>query len=153
MNEHPNVVNEQDLEWGEQSHGEKFGYRRKQLGSSPAGRSWVAASTRCRRDEERGPTTTTSPTRRLSTPWKARGRSGSTNGGVLSRAHQIINSSDKPLRYLCFSTMIEPDAMIYPDSNKIGLFAGSVPGGPKEKRTLSKFLRSEAEVGYYEGEE
>jgi hypothetical protein len=165
MNEHPNVVNEQDLEWGEQSHGEKFGYRRKQLGSSPAGRSWVAASTRCRRDEERGPTTTTSPTRRLSTPWKARGCSGSTNGGVLSRgdyvalpvgearAHQIINSSDKPLRYLCFSTMIEPDAMIYPDSNKIGLFAGSAPGGPKEKRTLRKVLRSDAEVGYYEGEE
>ena len=49
--------------------------------------------------------------------------------------------------------MIEPDAMIYPDSNKIGLFAGSAPDGPKEKRTLSKFLRSDAEVGYYEGEE
>ncbi len=68
-------------------------------------------------------------------------------------AHQIIDSSDKPLRYLCFSTMIEPDARIYPDSNKIGLFAGSAPGGPKEKRTLSKFLRSDAEVGYYVGEE
>ncbi len=68
-------------------------------------------------------------------------------------AHQSINSSDKPLRFLCFSTMIEPDAMIYPDSNKIGLFASSAPGGPKEKRTLSKFLRSDAEVGYYEGEE
>jgi len=31
MREHSNVVNEQDLEWGKQSHGEKFGYRRKQL--------------------------------------------------------------------------------------------------------------------------
>jgi hypothetical protein len=57
------------------------------------------------------------------------------------------------LRYLCFSTMIEPDVMVYPDSGKIGLFAGSAPGGPKEKRTLSKFLRSDAEIGYYEGEE
>src|ERR671928_1951835 len=37
MREHPNVVNEQDLEWGEQSHGEKFGYRRKQLSSAAAG--------------------------------------------------------------------------------------------------------------------
>ena len=36
MREHPNVVNEQDLEWGEQSHG-KFGYRRKQLGSAAGG--------------------------------------------------------------------------------------------------------------------
>ena len=31
---HPNVVNENELEWGEQSHGEKFGYRRKSIGST-----------------------------------------------------------------------------------------------------------------------
>ena len=30
-------MNEQDLDWGEQSHGEKFGYRRKQLGSAAGG--------------------------------------------------------------------------------------------------------------------
>ena len=36
MRERPNVVNEQDLEWGEQSHG-KFGYSRKQLGSAAGG--------------------------------------------------------------------------------------------------------------------
>jgi hypothetical protein len=42
---------------------------------------------------------------------------------------------------------------IHPDSDNIGLFAGSAPGGPKEKRTFSKFLRSDAKVGYYEGEE
>ena len=42
--------------------------------------------------------------------------------------------------------------MVYPDSDKIGLFAGSAPGGPKEKRTFSKFLRGDAEVEYYEGE-
>ena len=69
-----------------------------------------------------------------------------------SGAHQVINTSDEPLRYLCFSTMIEPDAMIYPDFGKIGVFAGSAPGGPKEKRTFSRFLRGDAEVGYYEGE-
>ena len=34
---HPNVVNENELEWGEQSHGERFGYRRKQLGSAACG--------------------------------------------------------------------------------------------------------------------
>jgi hypothetical protein len=48
--------------------------------------------------------------------------------------------------------MVEPGVMVYPDSDKIGLFAGSAPGGPKEKRTFSKFLRVDAEVGYYEGE-
>ncbi len=70
-----------------------------------------------------------------------------------SGAHQITNTSDEPLRYLCFSTMAEPDVMVYLDSGKIHLFVDSAPGGPKEKRTLREFLRGDAEVGYYEGEE
>ena len=68
-------------------------------------------------------------------------------------AHQIVNDSEVVLRYLCFSTMVEPDVMVYPDSGKVGIFGGAAPGGPKEKRTFSKFLRVEAEVSYYEGEE
>jgi hypothetical protein len=56
------------------------------------------------------------------------------------------------LRYLCFSTMVEPDVTVYPDSGKVGIFGGAAPGGPKEERTLSKFLRGDAEVGYYDGE-
>ena len=35
--DHPNVVNEKELVWGEQSHGERFGHRRKQLGSAAGG--------------------------------------------------------------------------------------------------------------------
>ena len=166
MREHSNVVNEQDLEWGEQSHGEKFGYRRKQLGSAAGGeklgcslyevppgrRAWpyhyhlaneeaiyvLEGSGTLRIDERQ---ITLSWGDYVTMPVGERG------------AHQIINTSDGPLRYLCFSTMIEPDAMVYPDSNKIGLFAGSAPGGSKEKRTVSTFLRADAEVGYYEGEE
>ena len=166
MREHSNVVNEQDLEWGEQSHGEKIGYRRKQLSSAAGGeklgcslyevppgrRAWpyhyhlaneeaiyvLEGSGTLRIDE-----------RQIALSW----------GDYVAMpvgergAHQIINTSDEPLRYLCFSTMIEPDAMVYPDSNKIGLFAGSAPGGSKEKRTVSKFLRADVEVGYYEDEE
>ena len=67
-------------------------------------------------------------------------------------AHQIVNDSEGGLRYLCFSTMLEPDVMIYPDSGKVGIFGGAAPGGPKEKRNFNKFLRSDAEVGYYDGE-
>ncbi len=68
-------------------------------------------------------------------------------------AHGTSNRSDAPLRYLCFSTMQEPDVAVYPDSDKVGIFGGAAPGGPKDKRTFSKFLRGEAEVGCYEGEE
>jgi hypothetical protein len=37
MANHPSVVGEGDLEWSEHSHGETFGSRRKQLGSSAGG--------------------------------------------------------------------------------------------------------------------
>jgi uncharacterized cupin superfamily protein len=67
-------------------------------------------------------------------------------------AHQIVNDSEVVLRYLCFSTMLEPDVMIYPDSGKVGIFGGAAPGGPKEKRTFNTFLRGDAEVDYYDGE-
>jgi hypothetical protein len=49
--------------------------------------------------------------------------------------------------------MIEPEVTVYPDSNKIGIFVGAAPGGPKEKRTLANSLRADAEVDYWEGEE
>src|SRR5215207_3787519 len=166
MKANSNVVNEQDLEWGEQSHGLKFGYRRKQLSSatggeklgcslyevSPGRRAWPYHYHLA--NEEAIYVLEGSGTLRIGERQITFSRGDYVampvgEGG----AHQIINTSDEPLRYLCFSTMIEPDAMVYPDSNKIGLFAGSAPGGPKEKRTLSKFLRADAEVCYYEGEE
>lgn len=68
-------------------------------------------------------------------------------------AYQLVNVSDTTLRYLCFSTMVEPDVMSYPGSEKIGAFVGAALGAPKEKRTLSKFLKEDAEVGYFEDEE
>lgn len=67
-------------------------------------------------------------------------------------AHQIINDGAEPLRYLCFSTMLSPDIVSYPDSNKLGLFAGAAPGGPKEKRSLNCFLDAEARRDYWDGE-
>lgn len=67
-------------------------------------------------------------------------------------AHQVINSSDSRLRYLCFSTMNEPDAMVYPDSNKIGIVVGTAPGGPREEVTLQKTFRADSDVDYWDGE-
>ncbi len=67
-------------------------------------------------------------------------------------AHQVVNDSAMVLRHLCFSTMEAPDVMVYPDSGKVGIFGGAAPGGPEEERTFSKFLRTDAEVGYYDGE-
>jgi uncharacterized cupin superfamily protein len=166
MVDHPNVVGDADQEWDEQSRGEKFGYRRKQLGSAAGG-------------EKLGCSLYEVPPGRRAWPYhyhlaneeaiyvlegsgtlRIGGEEVQVSKGdyvtLPARAeasHQLINSSDAVLKYLCFSTMVEPDVMVYPDSGKVGIFGGAAPGGPKEERTFSKFLREDAEVGYYEGEE
>ena len=40
-------------------------------------------------------------------------------------AHQVINTSNEELIYLCISTMIVPDVMEYSDSDKVGIRASS----------------------------
>ena len=162
---HPNVINERELEWTEQSHGETFSFLRKQLGSATGG-------------EKLGCSLYEVPPGRRAWPrhyhlaneeaiyilrGSGRLRIGDeevmvSEGDYVSlpvgeeTAHQILNTSDELLRYLCFSTMISPEVTLYPDSNKVGVMAGSAPGGPKEKRTLNKVLRAGAEAGYFDGE-
>ena len=67
-------------------------------------------------------------------------------------AHEIRNTGDAPLRFLCMSTMIEPEITYMPDSGKYGLFAGSAPGGDPDARSLSRFVRVE-DAPYYDGED
>lgn len=67
-------------------------------------------------------------------------------------AHRIINSGDGELRYLCFSTMVEPDVAVYPDSNMVGIFAGAPPGGNQDEVTMKRYLRADVEVDYWTGE-
>jgi uncharacterized cupin superfamily protein len=166
MSNVPNLVETNDLEWSEQSHGERFGHRRKQLGS-------VAGA------EKLGCSLYEIPPGRRAWPYHYHLANEEAiyvleGSGILrigekeveisqgdyaalpvgpAGAHQISNPSETPLRYLCFSTMVEPDVLVYPDSDKIGVFAGAAPGGPKDRRTLHKYLRADAEAGYYDGEE
>jgi uncharacterized cupin superfamily protein len=67
-------------------------------------------------------------------------------------AHEIRNDGDDPLRYLVVSTMRDPDVMGYPDSGKVGVFAGAPPGGDGDERTFSEFFPEDAAVDYWEGE-
>lgn len=65
-------------------------------------------------------------------------------------AHQVINTSDAPFRYLAISTMRPTDVIVYPDSKKHGVFAGGAPGAAD--RDLTAFVPFDAEVGYWHGE-
>lgn len=66
-------------------------------------------------------------------------------------AHQVINDSERPLDYLCMSSMIDPEILVYPDSEKIGVVAGAAPGGDALARLMNSYLRN-APVDYWDGE-
>ena len=62
-------------------------------------------------------------------------------------AHQIINTGNSDLRYLALSNLETVDVCEYPDSNKVGVFAGR----PDDAR-LRKLFRAETDVDYYDRE-
>ena len=65
-----------------------------------------------------------------------------------STAHQIENTSTEPLKYLTFSTKLEPEIVEYPDSGKFGVtsFAG---GETPAIRYLGRVTNS---MNYFDGE-
>ncbi|MGQ4556424.1 cupin domain-containing protein [Halobellus sp. GM3] len=67
-------------------------------------------------------------------------------------AHRLHNDGEDPLRYLAVSTMRDPDVTVYPDSEKIGVYAGSPPGGEGSDRVVSGYYRRDDDVDYWEGE-
>ena len=62
-------------------------------------------------------------------------------------AHQIVNRTQEPVRFLAFSTSGAPDVVLYPDSNKVGAFERRPEGGG-----LRELYRRSDAVDYYEGE-
>jgi uncharacterized cupin superfamily protein len=65
-------------------------------------------------------------------------------------AHQVVNRSDRPVRFLMLSEMNAPEIALYPDSGKVGLF-GRAPGSAD--KGFTEYLRRDAQAGYWEGEE
>jgi uncharacterized cupin superfamily protein len=68
-------------------------------------------------------------------------------------AHQIVNDSRAPLRYLAVSTRQSPEVVEYPDSGKVAVMAGPPPGGggPADD-TLRHVSRLKDAVDYWDGE-
>ncbi len=62
-------------------------------------------------------------------------------------AHQLVNRTDAPVRFLAFSSSGEPDVVIYPDSAKLGAFE-RLPDGSG----LRSMFRIADAVDYYDGE-
>ncbi len=62
-------------------------------------------------------------------------------------AHQIINNGSVDMRYLSLSTIVDVEACEYPDSQKVLIAAGK-----RGQRVLSKIVRAENTVDYYDRE-
>jgi uncharacterized cupin superfamily protein len=62
--------------------------------------------------------------------------------------HQLVNRTQRTVRFLSFSTSGEPDVVMYPDSGKLGAFE-RLPDGSG----LNAMFRVADAVDYWEGEE
>lgn len=163
---HPHHVHESDLPWTDVTHGTRVAMRRKQLGAAAKGRKLGCSLFELLPGKQSYPAHyhlaneealyVLSGTGRVRlgeamVPLKAGDYVALPPGP--GAAHQLFNDGAEPLRYLAFSTMEEPDVIVYPDSRKVGVFAGAAPGGDKAARTLHTYLPLSAEVDYWQGEE
>jgi len=64
-------------------------------------------------------------------------------------AHQLINRSDEPVRFLIVSSPAEADVVEYPDSGKVAARGGQF-GAPG---ALALMFRADNTVDYFDGEE
>lgn len=166
MTDTPTVVHENEIEWVDDSHGESFAYRRKALAAAtnaeslgcslyevPPGKRPFPYHYHTANEEAIFVLSGNGAIRTRDDTFEIRGGDYVALPVGESGARQVINSSDEPLRYLCLSTMIEPEIIMYPDSSKVGLFAGSAPFGSMDRRTLTQFLPEKAEMDCWDGEE
>jgi uncharacterized cupin superfamily protein len=160
------IIHENEVDWLERSHGERIGFRRKLLGQAtgakklgcglfevaPGKRGWPFHYHFA--NEEALYILQGSGTLRLGTEEFAVGPGHfATFRAGPDAAHQLINTGSVPLRYLCFSTMISPEVGGYPDSGKMGIFAGRAAAGSTSVYAMRKCFREVSEVDYYDGED
>lgn len=59
-------------------------------------------------------------------------------------AHQVRNETDDPVRVLMWSTVVQPTATVYPDSDKVAIWTGNSDDDVIVQRSGT--------VGYWHGE-
>ena len=65
-------------------------------------------------------------------------------------AHEVRNDTDELVRVVMLSTTSDPEVCVYPDSGKVGAFAG---WSRKDGQKVSLMNRPEANLDYWDGEE
>ncbi|MBT5666303.1 MAG: cupin domain-containing protein [Rhodospirillaceae bacterium] len=73
-------------------------------------------------------------------------KAGDIIAAPVTSAHQILNTSNSDLKYLCVATNEAVDVVLYPDSKKIGALAGGFA------EPVRYFADQDSAVDYYKGE-
>ena len=159
-----NIINEKDLAWDSNEHNSKFEYKKKSLSQNsggqklgcsiyevPPGKSAFPFHYHCSNEEAV-----------YILEGDAELRFGDesyfvSKGDYLTfpaegSAHQLTNRGETILKYMCISTMTEPDIKIYPDSGKVGVVSSAPQDGSRPDIKTEKILRGDVEVGLWEGE-
>jgi len=165
MSRHPNVINKEDLEWKTSGSGDRFLSDRKQLAGLVGAKDLGCSMFRVPPGKTAFPNHYHYANEEGIYILEGRGtmRLGEDRvkvgpGDYIAmptgphHSHQLINDSQEDLVYLCISTMKSPDVVGYPDSQKMGMIAGSAPGGPNTQDRIAKFFHEDSDVDYFEGE-
>ncbi|SEO55371.1 Uncharacterized conserved protein, cupin superfamily [Halogranum amylolyticum] len=157
-------TNESDLEWSETDHGETR-FRRKKLGAAAGSERLGCSLYELPSGSKSWPYHYHTGNEEALYVLDGEGTLRADDGTHPLRAgdyvalpvgeeggHRVVNDGEETLRYLAVSTMSEPDVSVYPDSGKLGVFAGSPPGSD-DPRTLQGYYRLDDDVDYWDGEE
>jgi uncharacterized cupin superfamily protein len=162
---HPHIVHVDAVPWEHEAHGPRFEHQRKRLGRAAGGVQIGTSLLRLQPGKAAFPAhfhhgneeavfiVSGSGTIRIGA-----GEYPVAAGDYIAlpagtgEAHQVRNTSRAPLEYLVLSTMLQPEISEYPDSGKMGVFAGVAPGGETAKRRFYGFYMQRVKVDYYKGE-
>ncbi len=67
-------------------------------------------------------------------------------------AHQLVNSGSSELLYLALSTTLGTEVVQYPDSGKVAVVAGRLPGMPMQDAPFVGIYEEGRRLGYWDGE-
>ncbi|MFC7135958.1 cupin domain-containing protein [Halobaculum litoreum] len=159
-----NRVNEDDLEWDDADRGERVGWRRKKLAAAAGGDDLGCSLYELPAGKRAWPYHYHSANAEALYVLAGEGTLRHADGETRLRAgdyvalpagpegaHRVVNDADDTLRYLALSTMRDPEVLVYPDSEKVGVLAGGPPGGDGE-RDVSAYFRRDDAVDYWDGE-
>ena len=165
MQDKVSIKNIDDVDWKEGGNGKKFKHRRKNLTMDFSSNKMVTSLYEIPPGKSNYPLHYHTANEEIFFILKGKGKLRTSEGefdikaGDYLRfpasphgAHQLINTSDEPLHYLDVGTTEQPDVVVYPDSNKVGVFAGSAPGQNPENSVFKKYFKIETNTDYWKDE-